>query len=49
MSKFITLPWIRIPDPNWAKILDPDPNSMNSIWIQNTYCKDIVANNKSLN
>ena len=23
-------------DPNWDKILDPDPNSLYSIWIQNT-------------
>ena len=27
------------PDPNWAKILDPDPNSMYSIWIHNTGVK----------
>ena len=33
------------PDPNWGKILDPDPetNSMYSIWINNTAFKPVTG------
>ena len=30
------------PDPNWAKIQDPDPNSMYSIWIHNTASCQVI-------
>ena len=36
----ITLDMDPEPDPNWAKILDPDLNSMYSNWIHNTVLQD---------